>query len=129
ADNFRDLWNYTTVDGPNELLPEIILSAQFSNNTATQGRYGNQIHLYYPSVYQNLPGMQRDIPGDRECQRLRSTDYAMDVFDRVHDSRFWKSFKTRYLSNRPNNAPVWTDPADLTKKDPAPSPALIGKPK
>lgn len=120
ATNFRDLWEYTNPDGPNELLKEIILSAQFSENTATQGRYGNQIHLYYPSVYQNLAGMQRDIPGDREFQRLRSTDYALDVFDRVNDSRFWKSFKTRYLSNRPAAAPKW----DSTY---APNLSLVGK--
>jgi hypothetical protein len=122
ATDFRDLWNFTTIDGPNETNREIILSAQFSGNTATQGRYGNQVHLYYPSVYQNLPGMQRDIPSDREFQRLRSTDYALDVFDRVNDSRFWKSFKTRYLSNKPSSAPVWTAAN-------APSPALVGKAK
>jgi hypothetical protein len=122
ASDYRDLWNFTTIDGPNETNREIILSAQFSGNTATQGRYGNQVHLYYPSVYQNLPGMQRDIPSDREFQRLRSTDYALDVFDRVNDSRFWKSFKTRYLSNKPSSAPLWTTAN-------APSPALVGKAK
>lgn len=122
ATNFSDLWNYTAVDGASEKLPEIILSAQFSNNTSTQGRYGNQVHLFYPSVYQNMLGMQRDLPGGREFQRLRSTDYALDVFDRVNDSRFWKSFKTRYLSNRPAGAPLWTAAT-------APSPALVGKPK
>ena len=122
APNFSDLWNFTTVDGPSERLPEIILAAQFSNNTSTQGRYGNQIHLYYPSVYQNITGMQRDIPGGREFQRLRSTDYALDVYDRVNDSRFWKSFKTSYLCNRPASAPLWT-------AEYAPSPDLVGKAK
>jgi len=122
AEDFRDLWNFTDVDGPNENLSEVILAAQFSDNVATQGRYGNQIHLYYPSVYQNLNGMQRDIPGGREFQRMRSTDYALDVFDRVNDSRFWKSFKTHYLCNRPDNAPVWS--AGF-----APSPDLVGQPK
>ncbi|WP_266364633.1 RagB/SusD family nutrient uptake outer membrane protein [Tellurirhabdus rosea] len=122
ATNFSDLWNFSTVDGPNETNKEIILSAQFSNNTATQGRYGNQVHLYYPSVYQTLPGMQRDIAGDREFQRLRTTDYSIDVYDRVNDSRFWKSFKTRYLSNRPATAPTWTAAT-------APNPSLVGKPK
>jgi hypothetical protein len=107
ATNFSDLWNFTTVDGPNETNPEIILAAEFSNNTATQGRYGNQVHLYYPSVYQNLPGMVRDLAGGREFQRLRSTDYAMDVYDRVNDSRFWKSFKTRYISNNASSIPKW----------------------
>lgn len=108
ATNFSDLWNFTTVDGANEKLPEIILAAQFSNNTATQGRYGNQVHLYYPSVYQNIAGMVRDIPGGREFQRMRTSDYLMDVYDRVNDSRFWKSFKTRYLCNNPSAAPKWT---------------------
>ena len=122
ATNFSDLWNFTTPDGPNEKLPEIILAAQFSNNTATQGRYGNQVHLYYPSVYQNLPGMVRDIPGDREFQRLRSTDYALDVYDRVNDSRFWKSFKTRYLCNNPSGAPKWTTAN-------APDPTQVGQPR
>ncbi|RYY28089.1 MAG: RagB/SusD family nutrient uptake outer membrane protein [Chitinophagaceae bacterium] len=122
AANFSELWNFTAPDGPNERLPEIILAAQFSNNTATQGRYGNQIHLHYPSIYQNLPGMVRDLPGDREFQRLRSTDYALDVFDRVNDSRFWKSFKTRYVSNNPSGAPRWTAAN-------APTPAQVGQPR
>ncbi|UEG54159.1 RagB/SusD family nutrient uptake outer membrane protein [Mucilaginibacter daejeonensis] len=107
ATNFSDLWNFTTVDGPNETNAEIILAAEFSNNTATQGRYGNQAHLWYPSLYQNQPGMVRDLAGGREFQRLRSTDYALDVYDRVNDSRFWKSFKTRYISNNAANLPKW----------------------
>jgi starch-binding outer membrane protein, SusD/RagB family len=107
AANFKDLWEYTAPNSANETNSEIILSAQFSDNVSTQGRYGNQLHLHYPSVYQNLAGMVRDIAGGREFQRLRSTDYAMDVYDRVNDSRFWKSFKTRYLCNNPNGAPKW----------------------
>ncbi|OQP64607.1 RagB/SusD family nutrient uptake outer membrane protein [Niastella populi] len=119
ATNFVDLWNYTGPDAANETNAEIILSAQFSSNTSTQGRYGNQLHLHYPSVYQNLAGMVRDLPGGREFQRLRSTDYALDVFDRVNDSRFWKSFKTRYLCNNPNGAPKWNATY-------APTPAQVG---
>ncbi|MFT3827253.1 MAG: RagB/SusD family nutrient uptake outer membrane protein [Chitinophagaceae bacterium] len=122
APNFSDLWNFTTVDGANEKLSEVILAAQFSNNTTTQGRYGNQVHLYYPSVYQNLGGMVRDIAGGREFQRMRTSDYLIDVYDRVNDSRFWKSFKTRYLSNNPSGAPKWTAAN-------APSPDSVGKPK
>jgi hypothetical protein len=113
--NFSDLWNYTGPNSTNEANAEIILSAQFSDNVATQGRYGNQTHLYYPAVYQNLAGMVRDIPGGREFQRLRSTDYAVDVYDRVNDSRFWKSFKTRYLCNNPSGAPKFTKGVDSGK--------------
>jgi tetratricopeptide (TPR) repeat protein len=120
ATNFSDLWNFTSPDGANESNKEVILAAQFSNNITTQGRYGNQIHLYYPSIYQTLPGMVRDLAGGREFQRLRSTDYALDVFDRVNDSRFWKSFKTRYVSNNPASAPKWTAAN-------APTPAQVGQ--
>ncbi len=122
AADFSELWSFVRVDGPNESLPEIILAAQFSDNVSTQGRYGSQVHLYYPSVYQNMPGMQRDIPGGREFQRLRSTDYALDVYDRVNDSRFWKSFKTSYSCNNPASAPVWSAAN-------APGAEWIGKPK
>ncbi|WP_243349524.1 RagB/SusD family nutrient uptake outer membrane protein [Parabacteroides sp. FAFU027] len=120
APNFSDLWNFTTPDGANEKLSEIILAAQFSNNTTTQGRFGNQLHLHFPSIYNNLAGMQRDLSGGREFQRCRTTDYAIDVYDRVNDSRFWKSFKTCYSCNKPASAPKWTTQY-------APSNDMVGK--
>lgn len=120
ATNFSDLWNFTVPDGPNETNKEIILAAQFSNNVTTYGRYGNQIHLYYPSIYQTVGGMVRDLAGGREFQRMRSTDYALDVFDRINDSRFWKSFKTRYVCNNPATAPKWTAAT-------APTPAQVNQ--
>lgn len=107
APNFVDLWNFTTPDGPNERVSEVVLAAQFSDDVPSRGRYGNQIHLYYPSIYQNLAGLKRDISGDREFSRLRTTEYAIDVYDRVNDSRFWKSFITSYVSNNPGAAPRW----------------------
>jgi len=103
ADNFSELWNYTRPDGPNEQLSEIILAAQFTSASASRGRYANQIHLFYLSQYLNLPHMIRDIAGGREYQRLRTTYYAYDVYDRVNDSRFWKSFKTKYAVNNPTS--------------------------
>lgn len=101
APDFADLWSYTEVDGPNENLDEIILSAQFTFDKSTRGRYGNQMHLFYLSQYLNLPQMKRDIAGGREYQRLRTNYYAYNVYDRVSDSRFWKSFKTKYAVNNP----------------------------
>ena len=102
ATNFADLWNYTGVNGANENLNEIILAAQFSNDIASNGAYGNQCHLYYLSQYLNLPNMKRDIAGGREYQRLRTNYYAYNVYDKVNDSRFWKSFKTKYAVNNPS---------------------------
>lgn len=101
APNFADLWNFTGVDDASENLNEIILAAQFTSDVSTRGRMGNQQHLFYLSQYLNLTGFVRDIAGGREYQRLRTNYYAYNVYDRVNDSRFWKSFKTKYAINNP----------------------------
>jgi len=109
AANFADLWNFTKVDGANENLNEIILAAQFTSDKSTRGSYGNQVHLYYLSQYLNLAQMKRDIAGGREYQRLRTNYYSYNVFDRVNDSRFWKSFRTKYSVNNPSGGYVQGD--------------------
>ncbi len=96
CDDYVDLWDYQKADGPNETVSEVVLAAQFSDDQSTWGRYGNQMHLAFPSQYQNLTGMGRDVSGGREFCHLRTTNYSIDVFDRVNDSRFWKSFITTY---------------------------------
>lgn len=120
ATDFNDIFKYTKVNDANETNLEIILAAQFDNQDALAGRFGNQSHLWFLSVYQNLPGMIRDIANGREFQRLRPTDYAMDIYDRENDSRFYKSFKTSYISNNANTLPKWTS-------SDAPSPELEGE--
>ena len=110
APNYRDLWAYTGVNGANENLNEIILAAQFTSDVSTRGRYGNQTHLYFPSWYGNgRAQMARDLAGGREYQRLRSNYYAYEVYDKVNDSRFWKSFKTKYSVNNPSGSYVRGD--------------------
>lgn len=108
CDNYVNLWDFTKANGANELVSEVVLAAQFSDDQTTWGRYGNQMHLYYPSVYQDIAGTKRDISGDREFSYARATNYSMDVFDRVNDSRFWKSFITTYGCNYTKDAPSWT---------------------
>jgi hypothetical protein len=105
--NYVNLWDYTKANGANESVTEVVLAAQFSDDQTTWGRYGNQMHLYYPSVYQDIAGCSRDISGDREFSYARATNYTMDVFDRVNDSRFWKSFITCYGCNSTSGAPAW----------------------
>ncbi|MCD8101057.1 MAG: RagB/SusD family nutrient uptake outer membrane protein [Alistipes sp.] len=100
APDFMDLWDYWGPDGANESLNEIILAAQYSEQSSgAQGRYTNMLCLQFVSIYQNWPGMIRNLEGGREFARLRTTDYAMDVYDRVNDSRFWKSFRTTQTAN------------------------------
>jgi hypothetical protein len=95
--NFVELWNYTTADGANEKLPELILSAQFNASALTTG--GNQQHLYFLSTYDQLPQMKRNLAGGRPFSRLAPTYFVYDVYDHVNDSRFWKSFQTKSIIN------------------------------
>jgi hypothetical protein len=113
ADNYADLFDYQQANGANESNAEIVLAAQFSDDQSTWGRFGNQLHLAYPAVYQDMAGTKRDISGDREFCYLRTTNYTLDVFDRVNDSRFWKSFITTYGCNSTANAPTWPDVSSL----------------
>lgn len=117
--NYIDLWNYTEPNGANEKVSEVVLAAQFSNDESTWGRFGNQMHLYYPSVYQDMAGTKRDISGGREFSYVSATEYTMQVFDRINDSRFWKSFITCYGANDTNGAPVWTAKDIASGKAPA----------
>lgn len=78
------------------------------------------MHLYYPSVYQDMAGTKRDISGGREFSYVSATEYTMQVFDRVNDSRFWKSFITCYGANDTNGAPPGlkkTLPADMLPQE------------
>ena len=110
CNDYVELWDYEQPNGANEKVSEVILAAQFSNDESTWGRYGNQMHLYYPAVYQgnNIGGCKRDISGGREFSYVSATEYSMQVFDRVNDSRFWKSFITCYGANETKSAPTWT---------------------
>ena len=108
--DYVELWDYEQPNGANEKVSEVILAAQFSNDESTWGRYGNQMHLYYPAVYQgnDIGVCKRDISGGREFSYVSATEYTMQVFDRVNDSRFWKSFITCYGANETKSAPTWT---------------------
>ena len=110
CNDYVELWDYEQPNGANEKVSEVILAAQFSNDESTWGRYGNQMHLYYPAVYQgnDIGGCKRDISGGREFSYVSATEYTMQVFDRVNDSRFWKSFITCYGANETKSAPIWT---------------------
>ena len=105
---------------------EIIFAAQFSDNLALAGN-NNTTHLYFVTQYDAgiaIPGMTRDFFNGRPFRRIRPTDYSMDVFDKVNDSRFFKTFQTVFYRNVASNSglPVFTAAN-------APTPDVIGKPK
>jgi hypothetical protein len=62
AANFGSLWNFTGINFPNELLPELILSAQFTNDVITSLANGSTQHLYFVSRYDVQDQMARDLP-------------------------------------------------------------------
>jgi starch-binding outer membrane protein, SusD/RagB family len=96
------LWRYTSPNGANENLKELILSAQFTSDLTATGQ--NTQHLYYVSRYEDIAQMQRDLSGDRPFSRLSPTFYMYRIYDMVNDSRFWKTFRTKHKVNA--NAPT-----------------------
>lgn len=106
---------------------EIIFAAQFSNSLALSDVNNNQTHLFYPTQYDAgiaIPGMTRDFFNGRPFRRLRPTDYTMDIFDKVNDSRFFKTFQTAYYRNVSDNANLPTFTAAN-----APTPDVVGRPR
>ncbi len=99
AANFSSIFNFTGINSANESLPEVILSAQFTNDLNTNLQNGNTQHLYFVSRYDIQDQMQRDLTGDRPFSRLATTYYDYRVYDMVNDSRFWKSFRTKSAIN------------------------------
>ncbi|MEO6549959.1 MAG: RagB/SusD family nutrient uptake outer membrane protein [Ferruginibacter sp.] len=98
APNFGDLWKYTAPESANEKLSEIILAAQFTSDASATA--ANQQHLYWGGRYEDIPQMQRDLSGNRPFSRLATNYFVYREYDLLNDSRFWKSFRTKYLVNK-----------------------------
>lgn len=98
ASNYQALWDYTKPDGPNEFLPEMILSASFSRDPAL--KTDNNSHIFFTARYDDLALMQRDLTGMRPYSRLAATYFTYNVFDHINDSRFWKVFRTKHRVNK-----------------------------
>jgi hypothetical protein len=83
---------------------EVIFSCQYSDDPlagGTPGNQGNNTHLFFGTAYDKLPGMQRDIANGRPYNHFRPTNYMLGLYDKQHDSRFDKSFKTVWYCNKP----------------------------
>jgi len=99
AADFGSIWEYRGANSANERLPEIILSAQMTNDLNTNRGMGNTQHLYFISRYDVQDQMTRDMAGGRPFSRLATTYYTYRLYDMVNDSRFWKSYKTKFALN------------------------------
>lgn len=100
--NFSDLFDIN-----NRKSKEFIYSIQFTEDEVFNGD-GNQMHMYYVSVYENFPGMQRDIVNGRSWKRVMPTNFVFEeLFDHQNDARLYKSFQWAYMANRPGTIPTW----------------------
>lgn len=100
--NFSALWEME-----NQGNAEVVFSVQFTSNSLFNGD-GNKQHLFWGSWYEDQPGMIRDIEQGRPYRRHVATSKTMnELFDRLHDSRFYKSFRWAYFANRANTLPKW----------------------
>jgi hypothetical protein len=75
---------------------------------------GNKLHLYFGMQYDTQAGMQRDVVNGRPFKRLKPTPYLLNtVFaERVNDTRYNKTFKSVWLSNKPG---TYNTAFDVTK--------------
>lgn len=99
----------------NEVNDEIIFSIQYNDveelNGGNASPYKNQLHEFWFQQYDVDEGMARNIEYGRPFRRLFLTDYAIDVHDRLNDSRLRKSLIEVYYCTETNerNIPTWTD--------------------
>jgi hypothetical protein len=125
------LSNKSKIDA-NNASNEIIYAAQFSSNLNLSGTgttNNNTTHMYYPSQYDSgIPGMVRDFFNGRPFRRLRPTEYSIDVFDKINDSRFFKTFQTVFYRNAAIAAQS-ASPALYWNSTNAPNPSLVNKAK
>ncbi len=98
----------------NEMNNEVIWSIQYTRDPLTNAG-GNNAHVFFGMEYDVLPGMQRDTENGRPFKRYMPTKYTLDVVfnNRENDSRYKKTFKDTYLSNKPG---TYNTSFDLTKK-------------
>lgn len=99
--------------GAGEINDEVIFATQYTSDPITNG-VGNQTHLYFGMEYDVQAGMQRDVLGGRPFKWFRPTDYTLNVIfaERVNDSRYKKTFKATWLSNKPG---TYTNLFDTSK--------------
>ena len=104
---FKLLPDFASVfDQANQINDEVIFAVQYTSDPLTNGfvdNQGNKLHLYFGMQYDVQPGMQRDVNNGRPFKRLKPTSYLLNtVFaDRVNDTRYKKTFKDTWLSNKP----------------------------
>ncbi|MFO7658985.1 MAG: RagB/SusD family nutrient uptake outer membrane protein, partial [Bacteroidales bacterium] len=90
------------------------LSVQYNDvvglNESNGSYYKNALHMYWFNQYDTEKGMVRNIEYGRPYRRLFLTDYAINIHNRMADSRLRKSLLEVYYctESNVNNIPRWT---------------------
>ncbi|MFD2033425.1 RagB/SusD family nutrient uptake outer membrane protein [Belliella marina] len=89
---------------------EVIWSAQFDTNIGLNGRFGgNRSVNYHTGNYTEQSGVARSMMYGRPFGTFKPTDYGYDNFrDKMHDSRYAKTFRHEYHSNMGSNSSSFT---------------------
>lgn len=80
---------------------EVLWAAQFDINISLNGRFGgNRSVNYHTGDYTAATGVTRSMAYGRPFGTFKPTDFGYDVFaDKIHDSRYYKTFQYEYISN------------------------------
>jgi starch-binding outer membrane protein, SusD/RagB family len=91
---------------------EVLWAAQFDINISLNGRFGgNRSVNYHIGNYTDATGVTRSMAYGRPFGTFKPTDFGYDVFvDKVHDSRYYKTFSYEYISNATGSY-TWSAPA------------------
>ena len=100
--------------GAGEINDEVIFATQYTSDPTTNGP-GNELHLFFLMEYDVQAGMKRDVTNGRPFKRFRPTDYTLNTAfaDRTNDSRYQKTFKNVFYSNKPG---TYSNLFDTSKK-------------
>lgn len=89
---------------------EVLWAAQFDTNIGLNGRFGgNRSVNYHVGNYTEQSGVDRSMAYGRPFGTFKPTDWGYDNFrDKLHDSRYAKTFRHEYISNMGANSTSFT---------------------
>lgn len=116
VEDYADLWKQNDDKTNWEENSEILFSIQYNDvvglNHEDGSPYKNQLHEFWFNQYDKPDNMgtERNIEYGRPFRRLFLTDYAIDIHDRLNDSRIRKSLIEVHYCTTTDDAkmPKWT---------------------
>jgi starch-binding outer membrane protein, SusD/RagB family len=112
---------------------EVLWAANFDISISLNGRFGgNRSCNYHIGNYTDNTGVIRSMAYGRPFGTFKPTDFGYDVFaDKIHDSRYYKSFSYEYISNATGSY-TWSPAAATwwnTNKPPGEPAVVAGQPR